>query len=132
MQKKIYTKVQKNNLYDKWEENQMKNEKEILENFDKIIGANNAKKMDISKFPLLLKIFEQYRDDIFVKSQEYKELEQNRKNIEDKINLSFSNEQKQLFENYWDIEKQMQSEVEKAIFLFGYLLRAEIANEKYK
>ena len=37
----------------------MKNEKEILENFDKIIGANNAKKMDISKFPLLLKILEQ-------------------------------------------------------------------------
>ena len=110
----------------------MKNEKEILENFDKIIGANNAQKMDISKFPLLLKIFEQYRDDIFVKSQEYKELEQNRKNIEEKINLSFSNEQKQLFENYWNIEKKMQSEVEKAIFLFGYLLRDEIENEKYK
>ena len=49
----------------------MKNEKEILENFDKIIGTN--KKIDTSKFPLLLKIFEQYRDDIFVKSQEYKD-----------------------------------------------------------
>ena len=108
----------------------MKNEKEILENFDKIIGTN--KKIDISKFPLLLKIFEQYRDDIFVKSQEYKELEQNRKNIEDKINLSLKKKKKQLFENYWDIEKQMQSEVEKAIFLFGYLLRDEIENEKYK
>ena len=108
----------------------MKNEKEILENFDKIIGANNAKKMDISKFPLLLKIFEQYRDDIFVKSQEYKELEQNRKNIEDKINLSFSNEQKQLFEEYWNIENKIESEIEKQIFLFGYLIRNEIENEK--
>ena len=67
-----------------------------------------------------------------MKSQEYKELEQNRKNIEDKINSSFNNKQKQLFENYWDIEKQIQSEVEKAIFLFGYLLRDEIENEKYK
>ena len=127
MQKKIYTKVQKNNLYDKWEENQMKNEKEILENFDKIIGTN--KKIDISKFPLLLKIFEQFEGDIFVESQEYKNLKQERQNIQAKISESFSDDQKQLFEEYWDIENKMQSEIEKAIFLFGYLIQDELENE---
>ena len=106
----------------------MKNEKEILENFDKIIGTN--KKIDISKFPLLLKIFEQYRDDIFVKSQEYKELEQEKQSIENKINPNFSDEQKQLFEEYWNIENKIESEIEKQIFLFGYLIRNEIENEK--
>ena len=105
----------------------MKNEKEILENFDKIIGTN--KKIDTSKFPLLLKIFEQFEGDIFVESQEYKNLKQERQNIQAKISVSFSDDQKQLFEEYWDIENKMQSEIEKAIFLFGYLIQDELENE---
>ena len=105
----------------------MKNEKEILENFDKIIGTN--KKIDTSKFPLLLKIFEQFEGDIFVESQEYKNLKQERQNIQAKISESFSDDQKQLFEEYWDIENKMQSEIEKAIFLFGYLIQDELENE---
>lgn len=69
---------------------------------------------------------------MFIETQEYKELKQERQNIENKINSSFSNEQKQLFEEYWDIENKMQSEAEKQIFLFGYLMRDELENEKYK
>ena len=108
----------------------MKNADEILKNFDKIIGTNNAKKIDTSKFPLLLKIFEQFEEDLFVESQEYKEVKQERQNIVDKINKSFNDEQKQLFEQYWDIESKMHSEIEKEIFLFGYLIRDEIEKEK--
>lgn len=108
----------------------MKNAEEILKNFDKIIGTNNAKKIDTSKFPLLLKIFEQFEEDLFVELQEYKEVKQERQNIVDKINKSFNDEQKQLFEQYWDIESKMQSEIEKEIFLFGYLIRDEIEKEK--
>ena len=105
----------------------MKNEKEILENFEKIIGTN--KKIDTPKFPLLLKIFEQFEGDIFVESQEYKNLKQERQNIQAKISVSFSDDQKQLFEEYWDIENKMQSEIEKEIFLFGYLIRDELEYE---
>lgn len=108
----------------------MKNAEEILKNFDKIIGTNNAKKIVTSKFPLLLKIFEQFREDMYVESQEYEELKQERQNIVDKINESFNDEQKQLFEEYWDIENKMQSEIEKEIFLFGYLIRDEFEKEK--
>lgn len=107
----------------------MKNEKEIIENFDKIIGTNKTQKIDISKFPLLLKIFEQFEEDMFVETQEYKELKQERQNIEAKIRESFSNEQKQLFEEYWDAQNKMQSEIEKQVFLFGYLMRDELENE---
>lgn len=107
----------------------MKNEKEIIENFDKIIGTNKSQKKDTSKFPLLLKIFEQFEGDMFVETQEYKELKQERQNIENRINSNFSNEQKQLFEEYWDTQNKMQSEIEKQIFLFGYLIRDELENE---
>ena len=64
------------------------------------------------------------------KRQIHLNLKQERQNIVDKINKSFNDEQKQLFEQYWDIESKMQSEIEKEIFLFGYLIRDEIEKEK--
>ena len=110
----------------------MKNAEEILKNFDKIIGTNNAKKIVTSKFPLLLKIFEQFEEDMFVETQEYKELKEERKNIETQINSSFSDEQKQLFEEYWTVQNKMQSEIEKQIFLFGCLMKNELEDELKK
>ena len=108
----------------------MKNEEEILRNFDKIIGTNKIKTIDKSKFPLILKLFEQFREDMFVETEEYKDLKQEKQNLLDKINNNFNNNQKQLFENYWDIEGKISSIIEEEIFLFGYLLRDEIESEK--
>lgn len=108
----------------------MKNEEEILRNFDKIIGTNKIKTMDKLKFPLILKLFQQFREDLVVETEEYRDLKQEKQNILDKINKNFNNNQKQLFENYWDIESKISSIIEEEIFLFGYLLRDEIESEK--
>ena len=107
----------------------MKNEEELLKNFDNIVGTNKIKRIDRKKFPLILKLYECFKEDMFVETQEYKELKQERQNIENRINSNFSNEQKQLFEEYWDTQNKMQSEIEKQIFLFGYLIRDELENE---
>lgn len=108
----------------------MKNEEEILRNFDKIIGTDKIKTIDKSKFPLILKLFEQFREDMFVENEEYKDLKQEKQNLLDKINNNFNKNQKQLIENYWDIEGKISSIIEEEIFLFGYLLRDEIESEK--
>lgn len=108
----------------------MKNDEEILRNFDKMIGTDKIKTIDKSKFPLILKLFEQFREDLVVETEEYRDLKQEKQNILDKINKNFNNKQKQLFENYWDIESKISSIIEKEIFLFGYLLRDEIESEK--
>ena len=108
----------------------MKNEEEILRNFDKIIGTNKIKTIDKSKFPFILKLFEQFREDMFVETEEYKDLKQEKQTILDKINKNFNNNQKQLTEDYWDIEGKISSIIEEEIFLFGYLLRDEIESEK--
>lgn len=108
----------------------MKNEEEILRNFDKMIGTDKIKTIDKSKFPLILKLFEQFREDLVVETEEYRDLKQEKQNILDKINKNFNNNQKQLFENYWDIESKISSIIEEEIFLFGYLLRDEIESEK--
>lgn len=108
----------------------MKNDEEILRNFDKMIGTDKIKTIDKSKFPLILKLFEQFREDLVVETEEYRDLKQEKQNILDKINKNFNNNQKQLFENYWDIESKISSIIEEEIFLFGYLLRDEIESEK--
>ena len=108
----------------------MKNEEEILRNFDKMIGTDKIKTIDKSKFPLILKLFEQFREDLVVETEEYRDLKQKKQNILDKINKNFNNNQKHLFENYWDIESKISSIIEEEIFLFGYLLRDEIESEK--
>lgn len=108
----------------------MKNEEEILRNFDKIIGTNKIKTMDKSKFPLILKLFQQFREDMFVETKEYKDLKYQKQALLDKINENFNNNQKQLIENYWDVEGKISSIIEEEIFLFGYLLRDEIESEK--
>ena len=108
----------------------MKNEEEILRNFDKMIGTDKIKTIDKSKFPLILKLFEQFREDLVVETEEYRDLKQEKQNILDKIDKNFNNNQKQLFENYWDIESKISSIIEEEIFLFGYLLRDEIESEK--
>lgn len=108
----------------------MKNEEETLRNFDKIIGTDKIKTIDKSKFPLILKLFEQFREDMFVETEEYKDLKKEKQTILNKINNNFNTTQKQLFENYWDIESKISSIIEEEIFLFGYLLRDEIESEK--
>lgn len=108
----------------------MKNEEEILRNFDNILGTNKIKTIDKSKFPLILKLFQEFREDMFVETKEYKELKQEKQKILEKINESFNSKQKQLFENYWDIEEKLSIIVEEEIFVFAYLLRDEIESEK--
>ena len=108
----------------------MKNGEKTLRNFDKIIGTDKIKTIDKSKFPLILKLFQQFREDMFVETEEYKDLKQEKQTILDKINKNFNNNQKQLIEDYWDIEGKISSIIEEEIFLFGYLLRDEIESEK--
>ena len=108
----------------------MKNEEEILRNFDKLLGTNKIKTIDKSKFPLILKLYQEFREDMFVETEEYKRLKQEKQKKKKKINNSFTSKQKQLFENYWDIEEKISSIVEEEIFIFAYLLRDEIEIEK--
>ncbi len=108
----------------------MKNEEELLKNFDNIVGTNKIKRIDRKKFPLILKLYECFKEDMFVETKEYKELKQEKQKILEKINESFNSNEKQLFENYWDIESKLSSIVEEEIFIFAYLLRDEIESEK--
>lgn len=44
----------------------MNKEEKIIKNFDKVMETKKFNNIDTTKFPLLIKIFEQFREDIFI------------------------------------------------------------------
>lgn len=108
----------------------MDNKEKIIKNFDNIIGTNKFNNIDKTKFPLLIKIFEQFREDVIPTTEEYENLKKDKLQLLEKINKSFNNEQKKIFEEYWEIENKMISMTEENIFIFGYLVKDELEIEK--
>ena len=73
----------------------MDNKEKIIKNFDNIIGTNKFNNIDKTKFPLLIKVFEQFREDIIPTTEEYENLKKdmftkNNKNTEQTRNKSKS------------------------------------------
>ena len=107
----------------------MNKEEIIVENFDKVMKTNKFSNIDKSKFPLLIKIFEQFREDMFITTEEYEQLKQEKLQLLNKIKNDFSDKQRKIFEEYWEIENKIISIVEEEIFLFGYLIKDELEEE---
>ena len=99
---------------------------EILKNIDKIMGTNKYNRIDKTRFPLLLKIFEKFREDIDIQTKTIKTLKKEKLQVLEKIDNSFNEEQKRLFEKYWEIENKQKNVIEENIFLFGYLIKNEL------
>ena len=99
---------------------------EILKNIDKIMGTNKYNRIDKTRFPLLLKIFEKFREDIDIQTKTIKTLKKEKLQVLEKIDNSFNEEQKRLFEKYWEIENEQKNAMEENIFLFGYLIKNEL------
>ena len=105
---------------------------EILKNIDKIMGTNKYNRIDKTRFPLLLKIFEKFREDIDIQTKTIKTLKKEKLQVLEKIDNSFNEEQKRLFEKYWEIENKQKNVIEENIFLFGYLIKNELDIENKK
>lgn len=99
---------------------------EILKNIDKIIGTNKYDGIDKTRFPLLLKIFEKFREDLDITTKTIKTLNEEKLQVLEQIDNSFNEEQKRLFEKYWEIENEQKNVIEENIFLFGYLIKNEL------
>ena len=99
---------------------------EILKNIDKIMGTNKYNRIDKTRFTLLLKIFEKFREDIDIPTKTIKTLKKEKLQVLEQIDNSFNEEQKRLFEKYWEIENEQKNAMEENIFLFGYLIKNEL------
>lgn len=106
----------------------MKEEKEILQHFDNIFGTKVANHIKLN-IPLLRIIFEKFEEDLYVSSSKYNDLRKEQIKISNKLYPTFTQEQKDLFENYWQITNQLGSLEDEQLFYFGFLMAQELEKE---
>lgn len=106
----------------------MKEENEYLENFDKIFNTKTRENINLN-MPLLKTIFGNFMDTIYAPTNNYKELKSEKSELSDKLQASFTDKQRQIFNKYIELENEMISEEELQIFMFGYIISSELKNE---
>ena len=100
-----------------------------LKHFDTIFGTKTVRKFKLNNLPLLKVLFEYFQADLYTPSSKYKELRKKRIELSNKLGLTFTPEQQELFEKHLEIDNQISLEEEQQLFLFGYLIANELRYE---
>ena len=107
----------------------MKDNIEILKHFDKVFNTETRKHIKFDNMRLLKALYEYFEEDIYKPSTKYLELMHKHIEISDELEKTFTQEQKNLFERYWEIGSEMTAEENEQLFLFGYVIAREIDRE---
>lgn len=100
------------------------NYKKILEHFDSIFETNTKK--EIKDLPLFNVFYECFADDFYTPTEETKKLMKERRIVSDELEEIFTEQQKKLFEKYWDLDSQIAEDLRRQLFLFGYIVATEL------
>lgn len=104
----------------------MEKAKEVLKHFDSIFGTATLKNIDFSNMKLLKVLFNYFEEDLYTPSEKYNELRAKAIKISDKLESTFTKEQQELFEDYWEAESLMHCEENEQMFLFGYIISKQL------
>ena len=108
----------------------MKDKKqEYLEIFDKVFGTNTKKYIDLSQVPLMIGMFNAVREGLDDYNQKFRKLRRKRNRLLDELQEDWTEEQKQLFNEYCEVTSQMDGEIEEQIFVFSIILAKEFDRE---
>ena len=98
----------------------MENAEKILKHFDSIFNTDSLKTINFSNMKMLKALYEYFEEDIYTPSPKYSKLRHKHIEISDKLESTFSDEQKKLFEQYWELGTQMCEEEQQQLFLFRF------------
>jgi len=90
----------------------------ILEHFDSVFNTETAKHIKFDNMKLLKALYEYFEEDIYTPSTRYSELRHKHIEISDELEKTFTIEQKELFERYWEVGSEMTVEENEQLFLF--------------
>ena len=102
---------------------------EYLRLFDQAFKTNTEKCIDLSQVPLMIGMFNAVREGIDNYNKGFRKLRRKRNRILDELQEDWTDEQKQLFDQYCEVTSQMNSEIEEQIFIFSIILAKEIDRE---
>lgn len=109
----------------------MEDGNEILKHFDSIFNTETAKHIKFQDMRLLKALYEYFEEDVYTPSTKYSELMHKHIEISDELEKTFTPEQKELFERYWEVGSEMTTEENEQLFLFGYVIAKELDREAF-
>lgn len=95
---------------------------EYIQLFDKSFGTKIYCEFIHNKFVLLDKIFYDMGEDFYIPSEEHKTLRKKLSLLSEKFDEVFNYEQQQIFDKYWEIESEMNSDLNRQMLVFGFCL----------
>ncbi|MBP3256207.1 MAG: hypothetical protein J6M60_06980 [Clostridia bacterium] len=98
---------------------------EYLEHFNKVFNT----KINVKEPKLFLSALDQLVDELYYPSETTIFLINKRKSILRKLTATFTEEQKRLFEQYWEKDNDIHTYIEEQLFVFAYIILKETANE---
>ena len=99
---------------------------ETLKHFDKIFNTEIIKHINFDNVKLLKALYEYLEEDIYTPSAKYLELMHKHVEISDELEKTFTPEQSELFEKYWEIGSEMTTEENQQLFMFGFIIAKEL------
>lgn len=106
----------------------MISEESILKHFDNIFGTKVANHIKLN-IPLIKIIFEKFAEDLYTSNETYNKVRKEQIKISDELYKTFTQEQKDLFEEYWQITNELGSLEDEQLFYFGFLMAKELESE---
>ena len=107
----------------------MEDGKEVLKHFDTIFNTETIKNIKFVDMKLLKVLYEYFEENLYTPSERYSALRKEHIAISDELEKTFTPDQQQLFEKYWEIGSYMCAEENRQLFLFGYIIAKELDRE---
>ena len=105
-----------------------KEETNYIEHFNKIFGTKINKHLRLN-MPMLKIIFNNFVEDIYTPNEKNNQIRKQKIKISDELEESFTEEQKELFNKYNEIENQLTEDIEQQLFMFGYIIASKLGEE---
>ena len=105
-----------------------KEEQDYLEHFNKIFGTETNKHLRLN-MPMLKIIFQNFGENIYTPNKEYNQIRGQIIKILDELEGTFTEKQKELFDEYKVMENQLTEDVEEQLFMFGYIVASKLSEE---
>ncbi len=100
----------------------MNNGKDYIKHFDEIFETNLIDKISLKNFETLKLIFDTFGEDLYKPTPKYENIRNDYIEISSKLESTFTDEQKELHKQIYNLNGLMTEELELHLFIFGYIL----------
>ncbi len=107
---------------------QEKEELNYLEVFDEIFGTKTNKHLRLN-MPMLKIIFDNFGEDLYTPNEKYEQILKQKIKVLNKLEETFTEQQRKLFSEYNEIENQLTEDIEQQLFMFGYIIASKLNEE---